>query len=174
MATRLSTPVKIAVVGPECCGKTTLAQDLANHRDYQLIPEYARLYFAQKTTPGYDIDDIVAIAKGQLAQEQSSPATILVCDTTLLVCKIWAEVRFGYCPQWILAHYNPHAYIAHFLTAPDIPWEADPLRENPLDRDWLFSLYEADLQKSGANYHILRGDRIARLQRAGTVLSELG
>lgn len=171
--TSISYPhIKIAIVGPESSGKTTLAQDLAASLSYTLIPEYARAYFAQKGDVRYQLHDIVNIAKGQLELEEAS-ASAVVCDTTLLVCKIWAEVRFGQCPRWIREHYLPQSYTHHFLTTPDIPWQPDPLRENPHDRDWLFSLYQEELEKACASYTIISGSPEERLRTALATLTSL-
>jgi nicotinamide riboside kinase len=173
MAPTLLPRIKIGIVGPESCGKTTLAEDLAKALRYTLVSEYSRLYFAQKHSSQYDISDIISIAQGQLALESRYPFHSIVCDTHLLVCKIWAEVKFGYCPSWITAHYVPETYAIHFLTAPDVPWEPDPLRENPDNREELFTLYEADLQQSQATYAVLSGSRSHRLNSALDILAQL-
>jgi nicotinamide riboside kinase len=173
MVSTLPPRIKIGIVGPESCGKTTLAKDLADALCYTVIPEYSRLYFNQKQTTDYDISDIIHIAQGQLALEMRHPFNAIVCDTHLLVCKIWAEVKFGYCPAWITAHYIPTTYTLHLLTAPDVPWEDDPLRENPYDRDTLFALYQADLQQSQAAYIVLSGNRQRRLDHALDALAQL-
>ncbi|NHQ87497.1 ATP-binding protein [Iodobacter sp. HSC-16F04] len=158
--------MRIAIVGPESSGKSTLAQDLSTALSAPWVAEYVREYFAQKGSNDYQLSDIIAIARGQLAAEAPSDAPLLVCDTTALVCKIWAEVRYGHCPDALTALYRPHDYALHLLTRPDIPWEPDPLRENPNDRDDLFDLYEADLKASGANYVVVAGTRAVRLEMA--------
>jgi hypothetical protein len=46
----------------------------------------------------------------------------------------------------------------YFLCSPeDIPWQPDPLRENPFDRDRLFAIYEQELIAYKQKYTILRG-----------------
>jgi NadR type nicotinamide-nucleotide adenylyltransferase len=149
--------MKIAIVGPESCGKSTLAQDLADALNAPWIAEYVREYFAQKGSSDYQLSDIIAIAQGQIKAESANKAPILICDTTALVCKIWAEVRYGHCPAELAALYRPQDYALHLLTRPDIPWEPDPLRENPSDRD---------LKASGANYWVVEGNREKRLAMA--------
>ncbi|MFC7421391.1 AAA family ATPase [Iodobacter arcticus] len=158
--------MKIAIVGPESCGKSTLAQDLSTALNAPWVAEYVREYFAQKGSNDYQLSDIIAIARGQLTAEAAHNAPLLICDTTALVCKIWAEVRYGHCPAALSALYRPQDYRLHLLTRPDLPWEPDPLRENPNDRDYLFDLYKADLKASGANYVVVEGAREERLAMA--------
>ncbi|AMC34069.1 AAA family ATPase [Janthinobacterium sp. B9-8] len=165
--------MKIAIVGPESCGKSTLAQDLSAALNAPWVAEYVREYFAQKGTNDYQLSDIIAIAQGQLAAEAAHNAPLLICDTTALVCKIWAQVRYGHCPDALTALYHPQDYALHLLTRPDLPWEPDPLRENPNDRDYLFDLYEADLKASGANYVVVAGARKRRLAIAMEEVLEL-
>lgn len=161
-----TSPFKIGIVGPESTGKTTLAHALSQRLKCPMVAEYARLYFAEKETIDYELTDIIHIAQGQLALEAQYQENTLVCDTHLLVCKIWAEARFGICPQWILEHYLPQDYTVHFLTKPDIPWVNDPLRQNPHDRDRLFTCYQEALDHAKVNYVILSGSHEARLNKA--------
>jgi hypothetical protein len=77
---------------------------------------------------------------------------LLVCDTDLLVIKIWSEVRFQECHPWIERQLHLHPYDLFLLCKPDLPWEADPLRENPHDRDQLYELYVNALEDMHATY----------------------
>ncbi|MGQ5523581.1 AAA family ATPase [Chitinimonas sp. PSY-7] len=155
---------KLAVVGAESSGKTTLTRDLAAALSAPWVDEYARAYFAAKGDTSYVLDDVIAIAQGQHASEcdagrwhgQMSDEW-LVCDTNALVCKIWAEVRFGHCPVAIEMAWPARDYALHILPTPDIAWEADPLRENPNDRQALFARYEAALQAAGVPYCVVSG-----------------
>jgi nicotinamide riboside kinase len=59
------------------------------------------------------------------------------------------------------------------LCAPDIPWEPDPLRENPLNREMLFGLYLEQLEKYGRNFTILTGHLENRQELIKVKISEL-
>lgn len=61
----------------------------------------------------------------------------------------------------------------YFLCKPDIPWEPDPLRENPEDRKRLFKLYERDLLGLGASYNVLSGNIEERKMRIIATLKKL-
>jgi nicotinamide riboside kinase len=71
----------------------------------------------------------------------------------------------------ILEVIETNKYDLHLLCSPDIPWEADVLRENPHDRHRLFSLYEKELQHYGFPYIVLSGSEAERLETANEALS---
>ena len=60
--------MKIAVIGPESTGKSTLCELLAQHYNTQWCPEFAREFLLTHGTD-YTYDDLLYIAKGQLAME---------------------------------------------------------------------------------------------------------
>ncbi|WP_174873846.1 AAA family ATPase [Vogesella oryzae] len=161
--------LRIAIVGPESCGKSTLAADLAAALQQHgiaaaVVPEYARDYYASREyrpTPA----DVLAIARGQLAAEaaQAAQVEVLLCDTTVLTCRIWAEVAFGAAETALLALDRPQDYALTLLTAADIPWQYDPLRSHPEQRDWLFGLYRAALDAAAVDYCVVTGSRQQRL-----------
>jgi len=59
---------KIAVIGPESTGKSTLCEQLAQHYNTMWCPEFAREYLLTHGMD-YDFDDLLYIAKGQIAME---------------------------------------------------------------------------------------------------------
>ena len=60
---------KIVAIGPECTGKSTLSQQLAEHYHTAWCPEYAREYLL-KYGKKYTYDDLLTIAKGQIELEE--------------------------------------------------------------------------------------------------------
>jgi nicotinamide riboside kinase len=147
--------LRIAIIGPESSGKTTLALALtraltAMGTRTHYVAEYAREYYADRPYQPTQ-QDVLAIAQGQCAAEQrlSYGADIIVCDTTVTTCKIWSEVAFGDVDPLLLALHHPHQYEVTLLTKPDMRWHADPLRSYPLGRDWLFTLYQQELSAHG-------------------------
>ena len=160
--------IRIAIVGPESTGKTTLAGQLAKYYRTVFVPEYAREYIEHLQRP-YSIDDIVAISKLQMELEDElaiKANKLLICDTNLLVTKIWAEFKYGLCPQWIKENYQERQYDLHLLCKIDLPWEADPQREHPHLREELFATYKHELDKQDKPYHIISGLNEIRLQQA--------
>lgn len=147
---------RILITGPESSGKTTLARSLAEAQDEPWVPEYAREYL-EKYGPDYTLNDLIQIAEGQFRMEDQlalQAREFLFCDTGPLVLKIWAEYRFGICPEYIEKAWQERPYHQIILCKPTLPWVPDPLRENPDDRDVLFELYVASLEAAGRAYQI--------------------
>jgi nicotinamide riboside kinase len=96
-----------------------------------------------------------------------------VFDTDILNFKIWSQEKFGRVHPEIERLVSELHYDLRLLCRPDIPWEPDPLRENPSDRDRLFTLWERELQAINAPYVIIEGDRDRRLRKAVDVLEML-
>jgi nicotinamide riboside kinase len=86
----------------------------------------------------------------------------VVADTDLTVIKIWAEDKFKNVPLILELAWEAQQYDHYLLCKPDIPWEADPLRENPKDRDRLFGMYENYLKAKGLPFTIVHGSEEGR------------
>ncbi len=162
--------MRIAFTGPESCGKSTLAKWLSEMYRLPLSEEFAREYLSQKES--YIQDDLDSITLGQLADWQKK-GTEFVADTEMTVLKIWSEYRFQQASQYILEAHKKQHFTHYFLCAPDIPWEPDPLRENPSNRDELFLLYEAELIKNEWPFTILKGSLKERQKEVLFVLENL-
>lgn len=168
---------EIALVGPESTGKTTLARLLARRFGATWVPEHARSYL-QRRGGVYDAADLPHIAHGQLTAERRARARkgrgrLLVLDTDLVVLHVWSLVRFQHVDALIGRKLARVGHRRYLLMAPDLAWEADPLRENPHDRDLLFERYRATLERFGYRYAVIRGTGLARLVAAERALARL-
>ncbi len=148
---------KIVVVGPESTGKSTLCEQLAAHFHTVWCREYARAYLLEHGTQ-YSYDDLLMIAKGQLALEDAAVEAlrarpqqdgqgqhkILFLDTDMVVMKVWCEFVFQQCHPFILQQIVERKYDGYLLCKPDLPWVKDELREYPdlLTREKLYHHYK--------------------------------
>lgn len=162
--------------GPESSGKTTLAEQLSATLNAPLVAEASRDYLTDlyRRKPGYHYqpDDLLQIARLQHERElralQHNPAQ-LVCDTDLLVIVIWSEVKYGKVDPALARLFEESLATtgrAYLLCDPRIPWQPDPLRENPHDRNALFERYMAKLKALGAEFTIVTGSETERLTQA--------
>jgi len=166
---------RVSITGPESTGKTWLAQKLAAHYQTVAVPEYA-LEYLSKHGAQYQPEDIVEIAKGQLALEDfyaKKTSRILFCDTDLIVCRIWSQVVFNHVPAWIEEMIVKNRYDLYLLCMPDIAWQPGPFRENPDNREYLFRLYEQELRERGFRYAVVTGTGDQRLKNAVNFVEEL-
>lgn len=160
--------IRIALIGPESTSKSTLSEELAKHYKTVWVKEYAREYL-KTINRKYVLDDILNIAQEQLQQEQkllSQANKFIFVDTELIISKVWCEDVFNTCPDWITENLLKHQYDLYLLTYPDLPWEADPLRENPNRREFFFNWYEKELKAINANYAIIKGLGKERLKNS--------
>lgn len=157
----------IVVTGPESSGKTTLAQDLVQELDGLLVPEYSRIYLEQSGLR-YGKDDLELIAAGQRGLEHRalrSATRPIVSDTGLEVLEVWSLERFN-CVHPEITNWRDRQVGLYLLCRPDLPWEEDPLRENPFDRDRLFEHYLDMLKAADKPFAVIEGEGNARLQSA--------
>ena len=165
----------ISIVGPESCGKTTLALALAEGFHAPWVEEYARAYLSGRSD--YDEKDLEAIARGQLALEEGAlndAPPVLVLDTDMLVIQIWWRERYARVPDWVEAAMRSQPSRTYLLARPDLAWEPDPLREAQFDRERLFAVYRDALAERGATFGIVGGMDGARLRSALAALEQQG
>ena len=187
--------IKVAVIGPESTGKSTLCELLAQHYNTQWCPEFAREFLLTHGTD-YTYDDLLYIAKGQLAMEDEyvqstvdgqrttvnsdSPFTIyhsplLFIDTEMYVMKVWCEFVFGKCHRWVLDQIIERKYDLYLLCNTDLPWVKDELREYPdlKTRDQLYHIYKDIMINQSTPWVDISGYYDERLQKAIKAVDQL-
>ena len=176
---------KIVAIGPESTGKSTLCEQLAQYLQTIWCKEYAREYLHANGVK-YDYNDLLKIAKGQLAQEDNcidelnnqyskinSPLTthhspLLFIDTDMYVMKVWYEYVFGKCEQLVLNEIAKRKYDLYLLCNIDLPWTFDEMREHPDEqpRAELYNMYKDLLINQATPWVEISGDYEERLQSA--------
>ena len=151
--------IKIAIVGPESTGKSTMSAYLANHYHTVWVPEFARGYCEKLTQPPTWQDEI-NMFYGQIALENEllpEANKILICDTTFITVKIWSDYTFGRSPHEVLDELPKHPYDLYLLLDIDLPWEDDPLRDFPHMREYFMDVWYKELQALNASYVLISG-----------------
>ncbi len=181
---------KVVVIGPESTGKTTLCKQLATHFHAQWCPEFAREYLLEHGMD-YSYDDLLTIAKGQIALEEkhiadflpetpspqypassiqhpASSNALLFIDTDMYVMKIWCEFVFGKCHQFILDQIATRKYDLYLLCDIDLPWIKDELREYPdiERRKQLYTIYNQTMKDQSTPWIDISGNYDERFQKA--------
>ena len=172
--------LRIVLYGPESTGKTTLAKALAAAYSTTWAAEFARDYLQKKWDETQTVctqEDLITIAQGQLATENKAlkeAKKVVFCDTNILVTQVWSETHFdGYCDPRIQAWARNFHYDYYFLTAIDVPWQADDLRDRPHQRAAMFNSFKAKLREKKLPFSVLEGSHEARMEKAKTQINEL-
>ena len=163
---------KIAIVGPESTGKSTLAKQLADHFNTVWVPEYSR-EFLEKTNGKYTEQDLIQILNGQMESENElvkRANKFIFCDTSPLVIWIWSKVKYGRVNREIEKTLQAFKHDYYLLTYPDLPWENDELRESEGQLTKLYNLYLKKLELLHYPYEIVSGIGNKRLQLAVNAL----
>jgi NadR type nicotinamide-nucleotide adenylyltransferase len=163
---------KIVIIGPESAGKSTLCEQLAQHYQTEWCPEFAREYLLTNGKE-YDYDDLLTIARGQLAMEDEYAAMAhhtkpLFIDTDMYVMKVWCEFVFGKCHRFILDQIVQRKYDLYLLCNVDLPWVKNELREYPdlKTREQLYHIYKDILFNQPVVWAEISGDNDERLKKA--------
>jgi len=163
--------LKVALIGPESTGKTTLAGQLATHYKGVWVSEFARQYIDDLKGKPYTYEELLIMAKGQLALENKMAATkpaFLFIDTEMTVIKIWSENAYQKCDPWILEAWKNQDYDLYLLMSVDLPWEEDPQRvfSDLATRQHLFESYKQHLHQKEAHFKIISGKGKTRFENA--------
>ena len=173
----MSTPMRIAVYGPESTGKTRLATELAVRFGAPLVAEYARERWDQQGV--LTLEDMLPVAHEQWRREDETARTCnligdkcpcIICDTEALTTMLWSDLLYGACPDELRrgAEKRCQAYALYLLLDIDTPFEPDPQRcfPDPADRENCRRIWRGALDRRGLPFVDIRGDWAARAATA--------
>lgn len=155
---------RVALLGGESSGKSTLATALAAHFDTMHVAEYGReLWEAQG---GHlERDDLPRIAQTQLARETDVSLRAhryLFCDSTPLTTLFYMWEMFGDVSPALEAD-AATPYDHTILCAPDFGFVQDGTRRDAAFRQRQHEWYVAELDRRGIAYHLARGSISERI-----------
>ncbi len=160
---------RVAILGAESTGKTTLSRRLAEALGTVWVEEYGRLYCETRDAMSLVTADFEAIAWGQAAweDEAATRATrVLICDTELHTTNTWADLVTGARPAWMTDAAIARHYDLVLLLGNEVPWAHDGVRVLEARRDEHLRRLEAELRLGGRDYVRVEGSGDSRFARA--------
>jgi len=166
--------LRIAIVGAESTGKSTLAAELARRLDVEFglraacVPEVLRAWCdAHGRTPTAPEQWEVAQAQQDAIEAAAREAEVVVCDTTPLMTAVYSRMLFADGGLDEMARIAQATMNATLLTALDLPWIADGLqRDGPHVREPVDLLVRERLVRWGVPWALVGGTGEARVANA--------
>jgi HTH-type transcriptional repressor of NAD biosynthesis genes len=167
---------RVAIVGAESTGKSTLCAALAEKYGTARVPEHART-LAEARGGSLDPEAIQLAARGQIALEEAAAQhahRALFCDTDVLTVQLWSERLFGgTVPAWIREEARSRAYDLVLVAAPDVPFVGARERDQPAARVAFHARLVEELTARGQAFCELRGYWDRRLELACEAIDAL-
>lgn len=166
----------VVLTGPESSGKSQICKDLSEALNIPWVPEYARSYL-EEHGPEYDYEKLQTIYTGHLARQAKAlksaknPAIILDTDTINFI--VWSRRVFQKVPDFMYRQLKKEAHFRYLICQADLPWEADPLRENPDEREAIMREHQALIEDLERPYAMVFGQKKERLRNALDALSKI-
>ena len=163
---------RVAFLGGESSGKTTLARELALYTKTEWVSEYGRELYDNRSGK-LNYEDMEFIARTQISREKSQSSAFLnylFCDTTPLTTMFYSEQMFGRVAP-ALRKMAEREYHKIYLCCPNIDFEQDGTRRDATFRMTGHKWYVDYLTSNETPYTIVSG---TVEERVNFVMKDLG
>lgn len=171
--------MRIALLGAESTGKTTLAAQLAAalRRDgnaVTVVPEVLREWSErERRTPRPEEHLAIGQEQERRVDAAAASARVAIADTTALMVAIWGGLLFEGDPLLGFALERQRGYDVTLVTGLDLPWVADGLHRDPAHpREAVDALLRELLARAGISYRVVYGAGEDRLRNALAALPD--
>jgi len=169
-------PSRIAILGAESSGKSTLAAALAAHYGTLWVPEYLREFVETHGRTPHERDQIDIALTQVRREEAAAPHAVrfLFCDTTPIMTALYSMFYWKRVDPRLAALAEARRYDMTLVTMPDMPWTADGMqRESDEVRQTIHAMLLEMLKQRGVSYELIGGDEARRLETAAALLERL-
>ncbi len=175
---------RVLIIGAESTGKTTLARMLAERFQTEWVPEFARGHWERKIgkwspgdpAPAWSPDEFLEIATEQQKSENAAARRanrVLFADTNAFATGTWHErYRQSRDPRVDAVGARDKVDL-YLLTAPDVPFVQDGLRDGEHIREWMDGRFAEQLANGPTPVVRLRGSYEQRFEEAVAAVERL-
>lgn len=164
--------MKIALLGAESTGKSTLANELATHlrsmgRSVAVVPEVLREWCQrEQRAPRPEEQLPIAQQQERLVDQAAAQAEVVIADTTALMVAIYGSMLFEDDPLLKFALERQHGYDVTLITGLDLPWIDDGLHRDAASREPVDAMVRSLLARERIGYRVVYGIGSERLRNA--------
>lgn len=166
---------RVAILGAESTGKSTLATALAERYQTLWVPEYLREFVEVQGRVPFETDQYPIALTQRAREEEAAQAarSLLFCDTTPLMTALYSRWYWGRIDPalWKLAC-DHDRYALTLVTAPDSPWEPDGLmRESEEVRQAIHDQLLELLAERKIAFTLVQGSTAQRIEQVSASLA---
>jgi HTH-type transcriptional regulator, transcriptional repressor of NAD biosynthesis genes len=174
---------RVVLIGAESTGKTTLCEQLARHYHTCWVPEYGREHWERKIAGLQVTDSIswnheefryIAAEQQRLENEAARIANrVLICDTNAFATGTWHERYYGTRDAETDTIGACDKVDLYLLTAVDIPFVQDGVRDGEKIRPWMHDRFAELLAAGPTPWVLIQGRYAARFPAAVRAIDAL-
>ncbi|HWR94620.1 MAG TPA: DUF4301 family protein [Flavobacterium sp.] len=168
--------IKIVLLCPDSAGKVALSNHLANYFDTVSVPEFTMEYLQDNNQKFCKPDDLLPIAIGQTQLENEALLTanqFLICNTSLLVTKVYSEIYFNYCDPILDKAAKKHKYDLFFLNSPIDSCDKVDFYDRPVEVHSFCNALKTALIENHKPFVEISGSNEERLEKIINIINEL-
>jgi NadR type nicotinamide-nucleotide adenylyltransferase len=172
----MSGAARIAILGAESSGKSTLAQALAAHYGTVWVPEYLREFVETHGRVPEEHDQYLIALTQREREDAAAPGAkrFLFCDTAPLMTAVYSRVYWNRVDEALALLARSHDYALTLVAAPDCPWEPDGLqRDSDEVRQRVHRVLLEALDEQGIPFVQVGGGLPQRLRQVEALLDRL-
>jgi HTH-type transcriptional repressor of NAD biosynthesis genes len=170
---------RVAIMGPESVGKSTLTKNVSNNLGTNFVPEYGRLVY--EINNSVTIDDFIPISKGRQEIEDwmiKYSKKYIICDTEDITTYLFSKM---YCPDeykkvepyFLDVLKTKPKYDLYILLKPDCVGIQDGTRNFLEERLEHYEVIKSELINRGCNFVEVDGDWDERYKESLRLINEL-
>jgi HTH-type transcriptional repressor of NAD biosynthesis genes len=154
---------KVAIVGPESTGKSTLVKSLGKFLKGSVVHEYGRTISEAKKND-LDLSDFMDITYGQQAlidiAVRNATTPLVITDTEAFTTYLFSKVYLGELKKEILDVAADQEIDLYVVLSPNVNWVDDGTRVlgKQAEREQFFEDIVSLLEHKGANYVVVDAD----------------
>jgi HTH-type transcriptional repressor of NAD biosynthesis genes len=152
---------KIAVMGPESVGKSTMVKLLSEHYNVPYIDEFGRSYVELTGTDdlrAFDFESIAHHHNRRINNLISLTPKVVLVDTEAITTKVFGKMYVdGLKSDFIDGVIKNQIFDLYLVFNCDVPWIDDGTRDFPEGRNEHLSAIIAEIEALGRNYVVIDG-----------------